>query len=336
MKSGPGRFCDYDSDPGAGGPDSRARLPVKFRMSVCGICLQSFHDVDPDKFQVASLDSCNHRFCLKCIQCWAKIKTSCPSCRTPFKYVDSSTGKRFECKAKVPTPSASESEPEESLSDDDSEILGVAENSDQYVSDDGFVVHDNVIQYDTDYESDLQDYERSEELIDLSIERYTIAHSNQRPEMHENQDGSVGPKRKPRHLNAPQFKSAIERLEEMRSKRRKTKSCFDNSHPQHRGNIQSASASVHGSKFFQSNKNDRLPAATAGEGRPEKRSLSRIKQACSDSDSEDVRGASTSGIRSTSDAAVADGIGMKQGGWLSRLKAHVKAPALSQPKSSKP
>jgi hypothetical protein len=269
--------------------------------------LQSFHEVDPDKFQVASLDSCNHRFCLKCIQCWAKIKTSCPTCRTAFKYVDSSTGKRFECKAEVPTPSASDSDPEETISDNDADILGVDENSDQYLSDDGFVVNDNVIQYDTDFESNgLQDDECFEELVDLRVEVYS---SNS---IDDDEPEGVKNTRLPRRVHAPHFKSAIERFEEMRWKRRKIESSIDTSH-------------THGSKYFQSHKNDRLSAAVE---RPESRRRRRIQQAGSASDSDDAHTASQSGSRST--AAVAGGAQLGQGGWLSRLKTHVKTPAALQ------
>ena len=289
--------------------------------SVCGICLQSFHEVDPDTFQVASLDSCNHRFCLKCIKCWAKIKTSCPTCRTAFKYVDSSTGKRFECKAQVPTPSASESEPEESFSDFDSDILGVTENSDQYLSDDGFVVNDNVIQYDTDYEADvLQDDECSEELIDLRVETYAANDIDEQPGNH---DGVVITERCPRRINVPQFKAAIERFEEMRWKRRKIESPCDSTHTQQSPGFPQALA--HGSKFFLSQTND------AGKERPDRRPLSRIQQAESESDSDDMHGSSSSENRESKlTGAVADGAQVKEGGWLSRLKTHVKTPATFQ------
>ena len=46
----------------------------------CCICLEPFEDV-------ATLDSCKHRFCFKCISEWSKNKPVCPYCKIEFKSV---------------------------------------------------------------------------------------------------------------------------------------------------------------------------------------------------------------------------------------------------------
>ena len=35
----------------------------------------------------ASIDSCNHKFCFKCIEAWSKIHNVCPVCRQKFNQI---------------------------------------------------------------------------------------------------------------------------------------------------------------------------------------------------------------------------------------------------------
>lgn len=46
----------------------------------CCICLEVFDDI-------ANLDSCEHRYCFKCILEWSKIKPICPYCKIEFKTI---------------------------------------------------------------------------------------------------------------------------------------------------------------------------------------------------------------------------------------------------------
>ena len=46
----------------------------------CGVCLEPLVDA-------SELDSCKHKFCLKCILEWVKKKSECPYCRSKFESV---------------------------------------------------------------------------------------------------------------------------------------------------------------------------------------------------------------------------------------------------------
>ncbi|XP_053115376.1 E3 ubiquitin-protein ligase Topors-like [Hemicordylus capensis] len=48
--------------------------------SKCPICLDQFENV-------ASLDSCFHRFCFRCVQEWSNTKAECPLCKKPFQTI---------------------------------------------------------------------------------------------------------------------------------------------------------------------------------------------------------------------------------------------------------
>ncbi|XP_053115378.1 E3 ubiquitin-protein ligase Topors-like isoform X2 [Hemicordylus capensis] len=48
--------------------------------STCPICLDQFEDV-------ASLDSCRHRFCFRCVQEWSNTKAECPLCKQCFQTI---------------------------------------------------------------------------------------------------------------------------------------------------------------------------------------------------------------------------------------------------------
>ena len=46
----------------------------------CSFCLEEYKDV-------ATLDSCIHRFCFVCIFEWSKIKPESPHCKSKFKSI---------------------------------------------------------------------------------------------------------------------------------------------------------------------------------------------------------------------------------------------------------
>ena len=281
-----------------------------FRMSgsVCGICLQSFHEKSDKKFQVASLDSCNHRFCLRCIELWSKIKTSCPTCRTEFKYVNSSNGQRHEFKANIPEP---DTESEYSESDFDVENLSGNENSDQYTSDDGFVVNDGLIQYDTDYDSGSEEDEK----LEGNISSINMRNTDTMVDLVREESSEYGRNRS--RVGAKHFRSALNQLEEMRLKRRRTGASSGQAEPSNR-TAQAARQhrAPRGSKFFPQAP---APVPATETARPQKR---RIREARSDSDSEPpggVAGASIPGAEPASHR-------VPRGGWLARLKSQVTAP----------
>ncbi|CAD8189028.1 unnamed protein product [Paramecium octaurelia] len=47
----------------------------------CGICYNTIE-------QQGQLDSCNHSFCLACIQQWSNIENTCPLCKQKFKQIE--------------------------------------------------------------------------------------------------------------------------------------------------------------------------------------------------------------------------------------------------------
>lgn len=49
---------------------------------VCPICYKSTN-------KYCKIDCCIHKFCLSCINKWAKRKKQCPICRRAFKYINS-------------------------------------------------------------------------------------------------------------------------------------------------------------------------------------------------------------------------------------------------------
>ena len=51
----------------------------------CCICLEAFEDV-------ATLNSCVHKYCYKCILEWSKIKPTCPYCQIEFKSISHLVG----------------------------------------------------------------------------------------------------------------------------------------------------------------------------------------------------------------------------------------------------
>lgn len=60
---------DSDASSRSGSPDQ-----------CCPICLGKFKDK-------SFSDGCFHRFCFQCIREWAKVKSTCPLCKTPFKSI---------------------------------------------------------------------------------------------------------------------------------------------------------------------------------------------------------------------------------------------------------
>ncbi|XP_054764576.2 E3 ubiquitin-protein ligase Topors-like [Lytechinus pictus] len=60
---------DSDASSRSGSPDQ-----------CCSICLGKFKDK-------SFSDGCFHRFCFQCIREWAKVKSTCPLCKTPFKSI---------------------------------------------------------------------------------------------------------------------------------------------------------------------------------------------------------------------------------------------------------
>ena len=60
---------DSDASSRSGSPDQ-----------CCPICLGKFRDK-------SFSDGCFHRFCFQCIREWAKVKSTCPLCKTPFKSI---------------------------------------------------------------------------------------------------------------------------------------------------------------------------------------------------------------------------------------------------------
>ena len=63
--------CEYTLEP------PKAEIPVE---TECSICFGDFVDR-------ASVESCLHSFCFKCITDWAKVRTLCPICNGPFNLV---------------------------------------------------------------------------------------------------------------------------------------------------------------------------------------------------------------------------------------------------------
>ncbi|CAD8109239.1 unnamed protein product [Paramecium sonneborni] len=47
----------------------------------CGICYYAIE-------QQGQLDSCNHSFCLTCIQKWSNIENTCPLCKQKFTQIE--------------------------------------------------------------------------------------------------------------------------------------------------------------------------------------------------------------------------------------------------------
>lgn len=69
---------------------ARSAPPPAAHASDCGICLQALSAIPPDEEGHASLDGCSHLFCFACIARWARIRASCPLCRSDFSCVTSS------------------------------------------------------------------------------------------------------------------------------------------------------------------------------------------------------------------------------------------------------
>ena len=125
----------------------------------CPICIETMMDK-------AQLDGCKHEFCYSCIMRWSKIVPACPLCKSTSKTITS--GKNvFVIPPKVATESEDDSGEDE---EDDSEDNGDDEDDLQsdvpqqevqllernfgYDSDDGFVVDDETLEYDSGNENE--------------------------------------------------------------------------------------------------------------------------------------------------------------------------------------
>ena len=243
---------------------------------------------------------------MRCIECWSKVKCSCPTCRTPFKHVDSSNGERYEFQTTTSSPpaSATESEYDESESN-----LQECESEEQYSSDDGFVVDDDVVQYDSDYASESSEDEVPAQYGSLRIEMYQTS-KPYNPVVHAHQ-------RERRRPISARFRSAIQELAEARLKKRKVRASQGYSDRPQSSMLQRDKAQTC-SKFFHS-----TPSQSLDESRRRRRRRRRIQEACSDSDSE-CHCAESSGAPPPSAPEDEEPGG---GGWLARLKSHVPTAA---------
>ena len=67
-------------------PKRKRDMPKRKRDN-CSICLSSIRNE-------ASLDSCSHTFCRKCIIKWSETEKTCPQCRTAFTSVSTKKSTR--------------------------------------------------------------------------------------------------------------------------------------------------------------------------------------------------------------------------------------------------
>jgi hypothetical protein len=213
----------------------------------------------------------------------------------------SSNGQRHEFTAESSNLSDQDLESEILETDIEVESCSEVENSDQYTSDDGFVVNDDLVQYDTDYESfsEEEEYQETQKIIQTKSHRVSVFDDEAQNDRHDR-----------RRAGAKPFTSALQQLEEMRWKRRKT-TTSQNSFESLPRAARPQRQEPHGSKYF---------------SRPAARQTPHHRQrwartARSDSDSDAAAG---------TDLAAAPPPAAPEpprGGWLSRLKSQVTAPS---------
>ena len=109
----------------------------------------------------AQLDGCQHEFCYACIERWSKIVPACPLCKAPFARATS--GKTFFIvEPKVTTESEDDNDEDDEDDDNDNDDLQsdaqdlevpLLERNFGYDSDDGFVVDEETLEYDSGNEN---------------------------------------------------------------------------------------------------------------------------------------------------------------------------------------
>ena len=124
----------------------------------CPICIETMMDK-------AQLDGCQHEFCYACIVRWSKIVPACPLCKATCTRATS--GKNvFIVPPKVTTESEDDEDEEEDDDDDDDDDdeedaqqleVQLLERNFGYDSDDGFVVDEETLEYDSGNENNEVD-----------------------------------------------------------------------------------------------------------------------------------------------------------------------------------
>jgi hypothetical protein len=126
--------------------------------TVCAICLEIIIT-----HQRATLDGCIHEFCFTCIERWGKVTSSCPCCKAAFTTATCGS-KTFVPPPKAPAPDEDEYDEYDEYDEDDEDDpvhdgeADVPNGPDEqsihgYDSDDGFIVVDGYVEYDSDSEA---------------------------------------------------------------------------------------------------------------------------------------------------------------------------------------
>jgi len=61
---------------------SNGKTKTKSDVSTCAICIEKLEG--NFKRQVGKIDSCDHKFCAKCIKEWSNTRIVCPICKKRF------------------------------------------------------------------------------------------------------------------------------------------------------------------------------------------------------------------------------------------------------------
>lgn len=102
---------------------------------VCSICLDNC-------LGKSGLDCCKHQFCFSCIKAWSQINHSCPICKMNFVYINNG-GVRHDIALRA--MKKIDYVLLEGIDDEERE-----ESSDHGYEQDGFVVDDDFIEYESD------------------------------------------------------------------------------------------------------------------------------------------------------------------------------------------